>query len=419
LLVDGTDEAYRDDPVAPVRFVPFALAPPVPATPSPAPTAAQPGLENAPGYILGLPVLSVSEALARIQQPEFDDTELAVGGFYVPAFQPTSCPEQPPDVAPIRMACPDAFEWLMEAPEEVEDLASHERHPPRGPALNPLVADEVPFDVPDGWFDAGLEPLPVVVVGHFADRRSGSFEELKRFVVDGLAWRAGEDADQSPVRLTTAADSVADVQARVDADIGPAEASWFAVVAGAKLTAIEPGAQGNAKELVESSATWIVRRLVREDGRPRVETVFTADGSDRVWSDDGGNCCRLATTIDVDLGSGVVIEIADYPDQIRDVRTEDLRAGTWISREGPTETGPITLGQTLDGPANELRVTWLGGECDRTWHLDWGYDDSLFLWPSARDSSCRLVGVHREVILTLDHPVDIEKVSVSNGAAGG
>jgi hypothetical protein len=421
LLVDGTDEAYRDDPNAPVRFVPFALAPPVPATPSPAPTAPGPGFENAPREVHGLPIISVSQALARIDELEFDDTELAVRGYYVPPFQPTSCPEHPPDVAPIRMVCPDAFEWLMEEPEQVEDSATHERHPPSGPALNPLVAAEVPFDVPDGWFDAGLEPLPVVVVGHFGDHRSTNFEERKRFVVDALAWRAGQDADESPVLLAQPTDSAVDVLARIDAELGPADDSWASVVDGGKLSSIESGAMARAWELVQSPATWVVRRLVLDAGRPRVETAFTADGSDRVWVDDGGNCCSLATTIDVELGTGEVVEIADYPDQIVGVRTEDLRAASWILREGPTETGTIMIGVTLEGPRNELRVSWHGAQCDRTWHLDWGHQDSLYLWPSPGDAlggRCS-IGLRREVILTLDHPIDINTVVVWNGGAGG
>jgi hypothetical protein len=77
------------------------------------------------------------------------------------------------------------------------------------------------------------------------------------------------------------------------------------------------------------------------------------------------------------------------------------------------------LGTTIDGPPNELRVSWTGGQCDRLWHLEWGYDDSLFLWIKERDATCRLPAVRREFVLTLDHPVDIEKVTVSNGGAGG
>jgi hypothetical protein len=247
---------------------------------------------------MGLPVISVSEALQSANDGLIDDTELAVRGFYLPLAAGTPCSgpatSGQPDVRSVRSAChPETFGRLRESPAMTVDPVTGAVHPvPAGPGANSLetlIAPDVPFDLP-GSFEGRLEPLPVVIVGHFGDRRAASLFEQTRFVVDALVWRAGARASLDPVNLASPVESAAAVRARVDAELGPANASWLSVVAGSQLPAIEPGLGVESPELLESPATWIVRRLVvTERLRPVVRRAYVADGSDRVWKEPGSD----------------------------------------------------------------------------------------------------------------------------------
>lgn len=89
-----------------------------------------------------------------------------------------------------------------------------------------------------------------------------------------------------------------------------------------------------------------------------------------------------------------------------------------ITRPGPEETGDVTIGVVADRP-NDLTIGWMGGECDRVWRLDWPRRDEFLLWPLERGTTCRLVGILREIVVTLDHPVDLVAIGVWNGGASG
>lgn len=427
LIVDGTAEAYEAVPfnVDNVGFVPFTLVgtpfasdEPSATAPSPSPTPFG-GPANAPAEVLGLPVISVSDALARIRG-EFDDTELAVRGYYVPPSRVISCKDTPADANPLRQSCSTASQWLMDAPEQLEDPTTGERRAPTSPALNPIIPGGVPFPLGNPGFEPAQSPLPVVVLGHFADRRSHEFDAAKQFVVDALLWRSGTSISLGGfVEPISQVETTADVTERIERVLGPARAIWFGLVTPNELADTDPDAVQGIPDLKTASAVWLVHRLVEEDGRAVVRTAFTVEGSDRVWTDEAGGGFFLETTIDVDLAPGVILKVVDNAGEIRNVRLGELAgAASWLTQEGPTETGPIQVGVIAERP-NELRVSWRGGDCDRIWRLDWSAGNTLFLWPSERFSTCGLGGTRREIVLTLDHPVDLEAIYVSNGGAGG
>lgn len=151
---------------------------PSPRAPAPAPTSL---VESA----LGQP-LTVSEALAL---PGDTDREVAVTGFlWSSTMTAVPCPVSPEPPNPTFLRCPETLTWIVErAPgggaRGVE---------PAGPAFHPsfaLVDAPSLASAPDG----SAVPLPVVLVGHFDDRRAEFCSDANRaicrqtFVVDRVA----------------------------------------------------------------------------------------------------------------------------------------------------------------------------------------------------------------------------------------
>jgi hypothetical protein len=169
--------------------------------------------------------LTVSAALA-VRAVAGDDREVAVAGFLSPWFA-IPCPElfpigSPPN--PTRLACPDSFQYLMEQPESLRTTtgATTKFGPPGGPAIHPSFALVTRPDVPDS---GGLGPsntAPVVLVGHFDDRRAAlcpadsETECADVFVVDQVVSVAGRpvgvatqtDVTEQPIDLQEDVDSL-------------------------------------------------------------------------------------------------------------------------------------------------------------------------------------------------------------------
>jgi hypothetical protein len=155
------------------------------------------GLGRAPtsavAAALGDPV-SVSDAIGIRDGDEHPDRELVVAGYLSPA--PTlSCPFIPAGRDnPTHMMCPQSFQWLMERPEIVMTTGPDavEGGPPKGPAIQPSFALVDPPAVPIPA-SGGVPSLPVVLVGHFHDRRAALCEAAdaaacgRTFVVDRVA----------------------------------------------------------------------------------------------------------------------------------------------------------------------------------------------------------------------------------------
>jgi hypothetical protein len=419
LLLDGSAEAYETVPwdVEPrVGFAPVALGSPpgIAASVSPAPS---PSSAAFPTKVIGLPVVSVSDVLAEMSG-NFDDTELAVRGYFLSESTFDSCPVAPPQTAPSGQACAQPQRWLMEEQGLLADPVSG-RPMPTGAAIKPFVHPSVSFDVPL----ATEHPVPIVVVGHVADHRGDAFN--RDFVVDALVWRSGEAVESqlvssgpSPVEIEAA------VTARIDRDLDPAAATWVGIVAGRDLVELDPEAVQSAPELGDAAAVWTFRRLVDEvvDGRARpvVRMAYTADGSNRVWYSPG--CCGvdLATTIDVRLansGAGSdVVQVADYIGTVVAARFTDVGAyADWKPLGGGWD---LQVAQTA---SRELAVRWTADRCDTAWRMDVRDGFGIFLTqPSVVGYGCELPpGGWWAVVLTFDRSVDIERVHTEVGTSGG
>jgi hypothetical protein len=440
LIVDGTAEAYESVPwsISDVGFTPFPLAPlppeptPSPTAPASAPVAVLPA--GAPTSVFGLPVLSLSEALLRAPEPGLveADTELAVAGYFIQPPGAIDCPPVAGTPGPIGAECPTGLRWLTEAPQRLPiGPTGRFAEPARRPALNPVIRPEVPFEIPDGWFANGSEPLPVVVVGHFADRRAGTFSDNGRFVVDALVWRAGAMTHQAAVMLgVSPAESVDAVLTRIDGELGPATSAWVTVVRGSDLASVDPESVGHMRELERSDTVWIVRRLVTEGGRPVVRSAYTADGGTRVWAETEFAQIELVTRIEVPAGSSdrgpVTVEVIDGPDMLagaRPVTASDLVGVTWTERAGSDWVIDVELAP-VPGSDDEIVVRWLGGMCDEVWRLEVygafeGHKSSLFPYQVNGPDSCRMAGITRTIVVRYRNPMSVEDIGVIQNPSGG
>jgi hypothetical protein len=123
-----------------------------------------------------------------------------------------ACPFIPAGLNPTRIHCPQTFQWMMERPEALMTVGagSASGGPPTGPAFHPSFALVDPPDVPIP--DRGpAQPVPVMLVGHFHDRRAALCEANPPqetpcgdvFVVDRVA-----AINEAPQAVVTRLDNV-------------------------------------------------------------------------------------------------------------------------------------------------------------------------------------------------------------------
>lgn len=144
-----------------------------------------------PSQIDGLPVITISQAIARRDAGEAGP--MAIGGWYTrgPSH---SCPAPalpdgtPRDPHPLELWCREADWVLAEQPEtsmvvtERDGAISVESRELSGMALHPMVGQH-----DDALFPPGAQtwdPIPVVFIGHFGD--PGAFDCLPEFLLTCL-----------------------------------------------------------------------------------------------------------------------------------------------------------------------------------------------------------------------------------------
>lgn len=142
--------------------------------------------------------MTVSEAIeARASQN--GRRELLVKGFLSPVPNFVRCRVASGIVNPTLLQCPLDMRWLMEQPEDLitNGPGPLGLRPPGGPAIQPSFAQiegGVTFPMPVHGVDHS--PDPVVLMGHFNDRRANLCDQLERcldtFVVDWIVEIDGE-----------------------------------------------------------------------------------------------------------------------------------------------------------------------------------------------------------------------------------
>lgn len=283
LVVDGTSEAYEavafeDDPTG---FVPFTDLPRPVATDDP---ATSPNAAGFPDRVLGLPVVSIEEALER-RDLDPDDTEIAVRGYWYRPPVMLQCPLVV-NPSPILPYCDDRLLWITPEPGRAVASPTEEQVPmsPDGPALQPVVSNLV------NWGTFRRTPITgdaVVLVGHFRDHRAGACPTGNRpecdraFVVDAVLKpedpRLGPTAEPAPALSPVATEAQIEGLVRF---VGSDSSTVLSVraVPGSDVMSVEPIA-ASAPKLTSAAVVWIVRFLdAPSDGRPLVRTILVIDG---------------------------------------------------------------------------------------------------------------------------------------------
>jgi len=244
------------------------------------------------GTVLGLPIISVADAIA-VRDAGIEDRELAVRGWYTPTtIAIFGCPIILHQVLPVQLGCGDQFVWLTQDREAIQRTVggTTEFVPPKGPAIHPS------FDELGGmWPTFALRlcgpscaphPTSIVAIGHFDDRRA-SFCDANvrsqcqdRFVVDRVDSVEGRRLDLN-VADTRGGDRVwtLDDIDRLD-PLEPTDGRLsIQVVNGRdKSLGIEPTLASDPA-WSKRSAVWLVRDLVGG----RLVTRVIADGASQVF----------------------------------------------------------------------------------------------------------------------------------------
>ncbi len=235
--------------------------------------------------------MTVSEAIeARASQN--GRRELLVKGFLSPVPNFVRCRVASGIVNPTLLQCPLDMRWLMEQPEDLitNGPGPLGLRPPGGPAIQPSFAQiegGVTFPMPVHGVDHS--PDPVVLMGHFNDRRANLCDQLERcldtFVVDWIVEIDGESQAVSTARGTSATpkDSADVVNALA---IGAAPESVVVsrqLLEVGDLAGVEPALANDPTISAwgdRSAPFWLVTTVDLAGDVPMARTFALIDGSD-------------------------------------------------------------------------------------------------------------------------------------------
>ncbi len=397
-----------------------------------------------PSEVLGLPVISVDDALA-VRDAGADDRELAVRGWFSP-IAPISCPAPATSpVSPVEPNCPDQWVVLMQEPESLFTARADgaEGHLPTGDAFQ-IDLGGLDTSVLPGMPELGpAEPAEIVVIGHFDDRKARlcppDVEQAcrDRFIVDRVDSIDGEPIALSHVVMLDDGgprSSMADVQAVLAAAAPDATVLSVVVADNARIGDIEPTLEVDVTEFGDGaswilSVRWVIRTL--EGGWPR--TYVVTDGIDEVWRMDiDGNLFSVAgqpgetpapteglwppvgtsftvrITKDVEGRPPFEVAVVDRSGRIVSAReatgddpivaVPDDGASAWVAAE--------------PGDPRSIRLGWFGGNCDRHTIVTIDSPDSILVDLNV-PSPCNVMGNDRSLILTYSEPVGAGQIDVS------
>jgi len=246
---------------------------------------------DAPITALGLPIISVSDAIA-FRDAGVDDRELAVRGWFSAQTVAVFCPFMQRQVQPVQLGCVDRFVWLTQDRESIERKVggTTEFVQPKGPAIHPS------FDELGGtWPTFALRlcgtncqphPVSIIAIGHFDDRRASLCAATARaqcqdrFVVDRVDSVEGhvQDLSVADTRGANRVWTLDDIE-RLD-PLGPTDGRLSVQVVNGrdKSLDVEP-TLATDEYWSRQSAVWVVRDLVGG----RLVTRVIADGAHRVF----------------------------------------------------------------------------------------------------------------------------------------
>jgi hypothetical protein len=417
---------------------------------------------NQPTMALGLPVVSVSEAIA-IHDTDPTDREIAVRGYFSPAL-PLPCPA--PDVRtsenPIRLDCPLMTQWLLENPERLVTRSSNsmEGRAPDGPAFHPVF----PFIDMSAVTAAGRkdDPVELVVIGHFHDRRGDPDTALcgatpdancDSFVIDGIHSVAGTrvasstviDLEPWPPEPRREPTWTSDDVDRLVQNAVPSFAILSRVaLPGHRIRELEPSLGTGALNIIDRPIAWVVTGLDASAGGspPMRRTFLIVDGTAEAYETAPWNVepnvgfvpfalipLPFASPEPTDAAAEpITLDVVDVLDRHLSVEIVD-ESGLLVSAapvapgtpsDVPTPGNDVAVSQVA-GHANEIRLSWVGGACDGPVRFTIRSDGRTILveqgpWEGDTGSFCILVGIPRSITLDFSEPVPAAEVEIVGGA---
>lgn len=389
-----------------------------------APPTTQPSPDaERPDEVLGLPVMSLIEALA-VRDAGVDDRAIAVHAWFI-EWIPEGCQGVDPrglPTNPLQIRCADAHRWLT-ASEDIETVPGSS--PSATLTLHPLLTD-----LPS--FDTRQPPTEAVVIGHFDDRRAalcpdGEKEACRdRFVIDRVVT---VDGVEQPLGVVTyvgpgAGMTLAQIAA-VLAEESPDGQILSAAAYGAGLVDVEPSLVGpsGAAELGWTVTIWriqvlddnrVVTYLLPDLGRDlyRIneagEPVLVTRRSGPLPSPSVGVWPPAGTTTTIALSSQVgegqpPVEVAVVDRSGELVSAREVRPGDPVVRPSDADAAQWVGREPLD--PRSLRLGWAGGVCDSRVTVTIETLESIRI-DGGPQPDCDAMGVGREIILTFARPVD-------------
>ncbi len=248
-----------------------------------------PSVAAFPSEVAGLRVMSVADAVDRLQSGKLDGQAVAVAGYY-DQFT-SSCPYPGRYIGPLESWCrfvaftdTRASAQLCQ-PDGANGMSCRQ---PSGTSLGPFFMSETSGDAMS-WLAGGAtgEPAALVVIGHAGDARqwqctaATQAECAKAFVIDRIAWAEGHDVpptvpqtgDQQTGKVITPRMTLAQVTAA--AGLGDDLLTGAAFRKG-DIATIDPRWNFAGDDIV-----WLVRSLGQGGGsgagESRPETVWLVD----------------------------------------------------------------------------------------------------------------------------------------------
>ena len=304
-----------------------------------------------PESVMGMPVVSIREVRSLIDEEQLDGLAVAVRGYWI---QPLvhSCPAPGRFIAPLERWCSfDVFSDIGYAGWNCIILGQgqsecHGNAPPVGTmTLSPIaLGDAGGMDVLSRSFRDATNGIPAVLIGHALDPRAWQCPTdihdqcAREFVVDRVAWVAGETAEISQTDPSLAARmSVADVAAAV----APFELLTAQVLIASEAPGADPRLHTAGRDLV-----WVARSIGTNPPGSADQTR-----SVDVWLIDdatGGATWQLGLEMGSDYAPGRFLAQSEERGSFQgdDVDTfyrvelpdgspvQDLTNGGWSSSEG-------------------------------------------------------------------------------------
>lgn len=420
-----------------------------PSLPSDSGASSSPGVnatpteQALPGSVLGLQIITVSDAVA-MRDAGTDDRELAVRGWFTPAPLRSCGPAPRADaVNPLQTRCADTFIWLSEAAESLVHVGpnSVEMGAPKGPGLNPdldaLDTTWVPQLPQIGTIGDSI-PTDVVLLGHFDDRRSQLCPPTEiaacrdRFVVDSVAFVAGSPSPRSVVRdsVVPATSSLAEIETVVANEAPQSPILSILTVDGPRgLAAIEPSLAEGQQGLSNRPVLWVVRVLESEQ---RMVTYIVVDGTDAIYemNPDGeaiqvggtpptstagpwppAGAIVIALTSQVGAGEPVQVAVVDKSGRLVSVTEKGAVDPSTMSFDGP-------FGAYAEpGRPGRVHLQWGGGICDSRITVTVAADLGVITFDMGpQPANCDSMGVDRELVLDFDGTVHVPAIQLRDVA---